>query len=331
VDAGVTITLRHAELLQHPPYGPADGSIYVGNLRSARATDVYTTGGASEGAEVWEPPIGTYHGFRFVEVSGLPFPPTLDTVTAIFIRSDVPAAGFVTFPPAANTLNQLQHAVNWAIGNNLMGVVSDCDQRDERKGWMGDSGLSLQPTHYNYAMGAFYTFWALQIRDAQRNPRDPHPPGSVPDTVPHTFGDYPSDPAWGTAYPGVVHSTWRMLGDAGLAAEHYPDLQLYIDFMLGEANKTGIGQLYQSYGCVGGAVQPARLALPLPSHARPPPPPLPPLQRLVPPWPAAPQALHLWRGAAAGHAEDGGAGHGAGQGRGRCRLRRHARRPGGRL
>lgn len=109
----------------------------------------------------------TYHGFRYIAITGLPFPPTLDMVTALFIRSGVPHAGNVVFPPSANVLNQLQHAVTWGIGNNLMAVVSDCPQRDERKGWMGDSGLSLVPTHYNYNMGAFYTFWAMNIRDSQ--------------------------------------------------------------------------------------------------------------------------------------------------------------------
>lgn len=122
VPRNMTITLRHAELLTHPPYGPADGSIYVGNLRSARATDVYITGGTDEGFETWEPPIGTYHGFRFVEVTGLQFPPDIDTVVAVFMRSDVDMAGYTTFPPTANTLNQLQHAVSWGIGNNLMSV-----------------------------------------------------------------------------------------------------------------------------------------------------------------------------------------------------------------
>ena len=135
VPAGVAITLRHAELLQHPPYGPKDGSIYVGNLRSARATDVYTTGGAAEGFEEWSPPIGTYHGFRFVEVSGLPFVPDLTAVTALFFRSGVEHAGNVVFPPGeTQVLNQLQHAVTWGIGCNLMSVISDCPQRDERKG-----------------------------------------------------------------------------------------------------------------------------------------------------------------------------------------------------
>lgn len=134
VASGITITLRHAELLQHPPYGPKDGNIYVGNLRGAKATDVYTTRGTSEDAEVFEP-VFTYHGFRLLEITGLPFAPTLDTVTALYSRTGVARAGDVVFPSTANTLNQLQHAVSWGIGCNLMSVISDCPQRDERKGW----------------------------------------------------------------------------------------------------------------------------------------------------------------------------------------------------
>jgi hypothetical protein len=121
-------------------------------------------------------------------------------------------------------------------------------------------------------MGAFYTAWAANIRDSQMWQGDPHPAGSVPDTVPHTFGAYPSDPAWGTAYPGVVHSTWRMLGDTRIAADHYPNLQLYVTFMMTQVNKTGIGKLYQ-------CVAPSRAGgPPCPPRARflltsPPPPP----------------------------------------------------------
>jgi len=107
-------------------------------------------------------------------------------------------------------------------------------------------------------MGAFYTFWAQNIRDSQLYGGDAHPVGSVPDTVPHTFGAYPSDPSWGTAYPGVVYSTWRMLGDVRLAADHYPNLVAYIDFMKTKVAEAGIGKLYQSYGdwCPPGPMPP---------------------------------------------------------------------------
>ena len=77
---------------------------------------------------------------------------------------------------------------------------------------------------------------------------DAHPVGAVPDTVPHTFGSNPADPAWGTAYPGVVYSMWRMNGDTRLAADHYANLVSYIDFMRSRTDPGGIATLYQSYG-----------------------------------------------------------------------------------
>ena len=124
--AGVSVTMRHAELLQHTIYGPHDGSIYNGNYRSALATDVYTTAGAQEGGEVFEP-IFTYHGFRYCELSGLPdgVTPDLTFVTALYTRSAVALAGSVVFPDSAGVLNQLQRAVVWGMGSNLMSLPSD--------------------------------------------------------------------------------------------------------------------------------------------------------------------------------------------------------------
>merc|ERR550514_1947608 len=89
--AGTTVQLRHAELLQHPPYGPIDGNIYVGNLRGAKATDRYTCKGDPAG-ESWEP-VFTQHGFRYVEVTGLSAEPDMEMLTAINIRSAVEQTG----------------------------------------------------------------------------------------------------------------------------------------------------------------------------------------------------------------------------------------------
>ena len=98
-EAGVVVQLRHAEVLQHPPYGPEDGNVYVGNLRSAKATDVYVCKGDPDGESVEF--MFTQHGFRYVELTfpGFPNqpPPTLETLTAIFTRSAVDIAGDLTF------------------------------------------------------------------------------------------------------------------------------------------------------------------------------------------------------------------------------------------
>jgi len=194
VPRNATVVLRHGELLVHEPYGAADGSLYTGNLRSALATDSYTTAGSADADEVFEPKF-TYHGFRFVEVSGLPFAPTLAMFTAVHSRSAAPVVGSVAFPAAsARTLNQLQAAAQMSIASNLMGLQSDCPQRDERKGWLGDSALSLYAAPLSFDLAAFYSLWALSMADSQRTALDAHPPGSLPDTVPHTFAEYPADP-----------------------------------------------------------------------------------------------------------------------------------------
>lgn len=133
-EKNTTITLRHAEALMHPPYGPRDGNIYVGNLRGAKATDTYILKGDPEGEEFQ--PVFTQHGFRYVEmkITGTddPIPPSLDMLEAINIRSGVEETGTSAFSDLM--LNQVQHNILWGQSDNLMMVPTDCDQRDERLG-----------------------------------------------------------------------------------------------------------------------------------------------------------------------------------------------------
>jgi alpha-L-rhamnosidase len=132
--SGMTIVMKHAEAIMHPPYGDKDGTLYYGNLRSAEATDTYITKGSSDDGEQFIP-LFTWHGFRYVEVFGLPFVPTLTgTVTGLNFRSSFNPTGSLAFPDSANTMNQLQHAVFWGQASNLLGNPSDCPQRDERLG-----------------------------------------------------------------------------------------------------------------------------------------------------------------------------------------------------
>jgi alpha-L-rhamnosidase len=123
---GTVVTIRHAEAVMHPPYGPKDGTLYYGNLRSAEATDSYTTRGDPNG-EVFTPYF-TWHGFRYISVEGLPFAPTLTSgvVTGLHFRSNAPLVGSLAFPASANTLNQLQHAIVWTQSANILGNPSDC-------------------------------------------------------------------------------------------------------------------------------------------------------------------------------------------------------------
>ena len=239
---GVVVTIRHAEAVMHAPYGAKDGTLYYGNLRSAEATDVYTTRGSDDG-EVFVP-VFTWHGFRYVEISGLPFVPTLTgTVVGLNLRSAMPASGSLSFPSSANTMNQLQHAIFWGQASNLLGNPSDCPQRDERLGWTGDSALTSEESALNFDMAAFLTNWAQTVDDALNNQADSTwKSGGLPETIPDVTGGYNADASWSSVFPTTVHTVWKSYGDARIAQTYWTDLMLYVnktvEGMAGNIKKT---------------------------------------------------------------------------------------------
>ncbi|MCA9312193.1 MAG: family 78 glycoside hydrolase catalytic domain, partial [Phycisphaerales bacterium] len=118
---GTVLTIRHAEMLN------PDGTVYTENLRGAAATDRYICRGG--GVERWRPRF-TFHGFRYVEVSGLSREPDAGTVTGVVLGSDLEPAG--TFVCSDPRLNQLQSNIVWGLHGNYLSIPTDCPQRDER-------------------------------------------------------------------------------------------------------------------------------------------------------------------------------------------------------
>jgi alpha-L-rhamnosidase len=211
---GTQVKLRHAELLYD------DGTLNVENLRTAKATDIYTLRGEG-GEEVYQPRF-TYHGFRYVELSGFPGAPKLDTIRGKVVHSAVkPAGGFAS---SKAILNQLQHNILWGVTSNLHSVPTDCNQRNERMGWMADAHLYAETAMLNFDMAAFYTNFLRSIRDIQG------PDGTVTDTVPHKYGQRPADPAWGAAYPLIVWYVYQYQGDRRILEQHYEGVKAWTEY-----------------------------------------------------------------------------------------------------
>ncbi|MBI4893240.1 MAG: family 78 glycoside hydrolase catalytic domain [Acidobacteria bacterium] len=214
--AGSTMKIRFGEALSE------DGSLYTINLRGARQTDQYTFAGS--GQESFEP-LFTYHGFRYVEVSGAAEKPTL---TGRVIHSAAPAAG--QFKTSDAMLNRLMANILWSQRGNLYSVPTDCPQRDERLGWMGDAQTFSQTMIFNMDMAAFFTKWILDIRDDQA------PTGQFPDYAPNPgIRDTPPKqvgaPAWGDAGVIVPWRMWQNYADRRLLAEHYEAARRWVDFI----------------------------------------------------------------------------------------------------
>ncbi len=177
--AGTRITLRHAEMLN------PDGTIYTQNLRGAPSIDHYVCKG--DGVEVWQPRF-TFHGFRYVEISGLTNPPAMDAVTGIVIGSDNARTG--EFACSDPRINQLQSNIQWGQRGNYISIPTDCPQRDERLGWMGDAEVFIRTATYNADVASFFTKWLVDVDDGQSAA------GSFSDVNPNTMGAN-GVPAWG--------------------------------------------------------------------------------------------------------------------------------------
>ena len=211
------ITFRHGEVLDET------GQLYVSNLRAAKQIDVYTPG--LEKNINYEPRF-TYHGFRYVEISGLTQEPKLTNVTGKVVASAAPLAG--AFESSSSDLNKLWTNILWTQRGNMHSVPTDCPQRDERAGWMGDAQVFAQTSIFNLDMSAFFTKWTRDIADCQRAD------GRYPDYAPQVdkWNRYCNAPGWSDA--GVL-VPWRMYenyGDTAILARQYASMKLYIQHIL---------------------------------------------------------------------------------------------------
>ncbi len=220
--AGTPVRLRFGEMLN------PDGTLYTTNLRSARATDTYILSG--RGVETWEPHF-TFHGFRYVEVTGYPGRPRPDAVTGCVVGSDIRPSG--TFVCSNPMVNQLQHNIVWGQRGNFLSVPTDCPQRDERLGWMGDAQIFARTATYNRDVAAFYEKWMADVEDAQS------PAGGFSDVSPRLVDDGDGAPAWGDAGIIVPWTVYQAYGDTGILNAHWDSMTRWLGYIT-QANPDGL-------------------------------------------------------------------------------------------
>jgi alpha-L-rhamnosidase len=210
---GQTITLRFAERLN------PDGTLYTTNLRGARATDTYVCRGG--GPEVWEPRF-TFHGFQYVEVTGLRAAPTPDTITGLAVSSATPVVG--RFDCSDPMLNRLHHNIYWTQRANFIDIPTDCPQRDERLGWTGDAQVYIRAATLNTDVQAFFTKWLVDLEDGQRAD------GQFPMVAPVKVAGNDGGPAWADAGAICPWTLYEVYNDRRLLRRHYPSMTRFIEF-----------------------------------------------------------------------------------------------------
>lgn len=215
--AGTTITLRFAEALY--PDGtlnPESTGVFATYVVQ---TDRYTCKGA--GVEVWEPRF-TYHGFRYVEMTGYPGTPTPDMLEGVVVHTAVAPAG--TFECSDEMLNRIHRTAIWTEISNLHSIPTDCPHR-ERCGWLGDAHVSAEMTIYNFEMAPF---WTKYLEDIETSLTEKGLPTFV---APGKRKIGEASPDWGTAIVQIPWYLYLYYGDAQVLQRHYPTMKRWVEHL----------------------------------------------------------------------------------------------------
>jgi len=214
--AGTDVELRFAEILKH------SGEVDQSNLRSARASDRYILKGDPAG-ETWEPRF-TYHGFRYVEVHGFPGKPGPEALDGVVIHSDLPATGQLVVDNPL--IEQIWRNTVWSQRSNFMGIPTDCPQRDERMGWMGDAEVFWDAAAFNMDVDAFTRRFMGEVRASQKSD------GAFTDVSPLPAPLVAGSPGWADAGVILPWTAWQRYGDTAIIVENWDAMDRYIGEIL---------------------------------------------------------------------------------------------------
>jgi alpha-L-rhamnosidase len=217
--SGTTITVRHAEVLEHDELGTRP-------LRTAKATECFILSG---GEDVFEPTF-TFHGFRYVEVDGWPGELDADAVTAIVVSSELQRIG--EFEYSDELLNQLHRNVVWGTRGNFLDVPTDCPQRDERLGWTGDIAVFAPTAAYLFDVENILRNWLLDL-SAEQRAADGMVAFVVPDVLkyvrqPSKFPATESTAIWSDAAVWVPWALWQAYGSLQVLHDQYDSMRAQV-------------------------------------------------------------------------------------------------------
>lgn len=218
--AGTKITMTPGELLN------SDGTVSQTTTGSPIYDDYILSG---NGTETWHPDF-MYHGFRYLQVTGLPSTPTTSTFTGLELSTANASAG--TFTSGNTLLNSINQIVDQAIQNNMYSVLTDCPQR-EKLGWLEEAHLVFGSVSRTYDVAAYYRELIRNMADAQTSN------GLVPDIAPEYVvfsGGYRDDPNWGST---LIISAWQLYqtyGDMSTLRTYYSNMQNYLTYLQSKAS-----------------------------------------------------------------------------------------------
>ena len=227
---GDVITLRFAELLK------VDSTLYTANLRSSENIDHYIVANNSQLSTLnsqlnWHP-MFVYHGFRYVEISGLHETPTMDDFEGWVIYDEMPVTG--SFETSNEIINAVYKNAYWGIRGNYRSMPTDCPQRDERMGWTGDRTTGNYGESYIFGNHQLYAKWLTDGDDSQKEN------GSLANVIPPYWRGYTDNMTWPGAMVTVTDMLYTRFGDMEPIRQHYDAWKKWIVHMKDDYMRGGL-------------------------------------------------------------------------------------------
>ena len=173
-------------------------------------------------------PLLTFHGFRYVRVSG-----TTDTNPEHYKIHVIvtPKARTGYFKCSDERLNQLQENILRSQEGNMVCIPTDCPQR-ERTGWTGDIQVYAPTACFEEDVEQFLRHWLKDMALEQLED------GQIQQIVPYTPSHDVMKPAWVTEISTAAWSDaaiivpWRLYeayGDKTILEENFSMMKRYMD------------------------------------------------------------------------------------------------------
>lgn len=244
---GEVVTMRTAEMVYPdlPEYKNMNGSSMVGmilteNYRAALSTDTYTLSGNKKG-ETYQPRF-TFHGYRYLEITGIDKPLPLEAVKGVVLSSLKEQTG--SYETSNPLINQLYKNIIRSQYGNFLSIPTDTPARDERMGWTGDAQVFARTATYNADVQQFFARFTSTLRDSQAADGG-YPIYAPPYTVNPQTGGWV---AWAAAGIIVPYETYQQYGDIGLIEEHYDSMARFINSIKNGGKMTGYQYLTNKTG-----------------------------------------------------------------------------------
>ena len=221
---GKPVSIHYAESLM-----PNGVDIYDANMRLAQTIDTYIP--AKDGTVTLEPQL-VYHGGRYLEIKGLDYEPSVNDFTGCVINDKMERTGW--FRTNNELLNKIHEAAYWGVRGNYHGFPTDCPQRDERQGWLGDHATGCYGESFMTENQLLYNKWLKDIEESQS------PEGAVSNVVPRLWTLWFEEISWSSAYIYGANMVYERYGDDYSIRNRYDSMRRWVQWVKNTFYENGI-------------------------------------------------------------------------------------------